>query len=251
MPRQLVLLISLASIIALGAIAAACGGSSSNGGKATATPAGTPIPGEADRVTVSGTLTLDGARLDSQFLGAVVLRDGFVTPCQSAIPPAQDGTYAITVLADTEGSGCGAPGARIVLWASANDEIIFTRESVAWPESGHAVSFDGTLSTATPDGAEPPVAQFFGEVFNRDGGHMPGGTRVEAYVGDVRCGVASTRYAGSFTGYILAVVGPDSVAGCERGATLTFRIDGQPAVETSVNDLERENSRQAFDLTLR
>ena len=47
--------------------------------------------------------------------------------------------------------------------------------------------------------------------------------------GDVRCGVASTRRTGNYSGYILSVVGPDSVAGCDRDGTPTFRIDGQPA----------------------
>ena len=48
--------------------------------------------------------------------------------------------------------------------------------------------------------------------------------------------VASTRCTGNFAGYILDVVGPDSIAGCTRGATVTFRVDGVPVAETAVND---------------
>jgi hypothetical protein len=50
------------------------------------------------------------------------------------------------------------------------------------------------------------------------------------------CGVASVRTSGDFTGFSLSVVGPDSVAGCARGATVTFRVDGRPAATTAVND---------------
>jgi len=103
-------------------------------------------------------------------------------------------------------------------------------------------------TTKVPEGGAPPRSQFNGEVYNRDGEHVPPGTRVEAYAGDTLCGVGSTRRVGSYSGYILDVVGPDSVAGCERDATLTFRIDGQPAVETAVNELGGGGTR---DLTVR
>lgn len=252
---RLLALSALLSVAIAAVAATACGGSSS---PATTKPLSTPVtaeadavPGARDRVVVRGNLTLDGAPVDSRFLGAVVLRDGLVTPCQYTLPPVDQGRYEITVLADTEGSGCGAEGAQIFLWTFAQDQKLFSRESVAWPGNGGSTTFVASFSASAPDGGAPPAAEFFGDVFNRAGARLPGGTRVEAYVGDVLCGVASTRYTGSFTGYILAVVGPDSVAGCERGTALTFRIDGQPAAETSVNDLQREDVRQPFDLTLR
>jgi len=208
------------------------------------------VPGAAGRAVFRGSLTLDGAPFDSNFLGAVVRRDGLVTPCQFTLPPVDNGGYEITVLADAEASGCGAPGAEVLLWTFAQDQILFSLEPVAWPGDGGPATFNATFSALTPDGARLPVAEFFGDVSNRDGERLPPGTRVEAYVGDVLCGVASTRYTGSFSGYILDVVGPDSVAGCDRGATVTFRINGQPAAETVVNDTEREDRRQPFDLTL-
>lgn len=214
-------------------------------------PEADAIPGARDRVVVRGSLTLDGAPFDARWLGAVVLRDGLVTPCQYTLPPVEQGRYEITVFADAEARGCGAPGAQIFLWTFAQDQKLYSRESVAWPGNGGTATFDATVSASAPDGGAPAAAEFFGDIFNRNGERMPPGTRVEAYVGDVRCGVASTRYGGSFSGYILAAVGPESVAGCERGATLTFRIDGQPAAETAVNELDRKNARQPFDLTLR
>jgi hypothetical protein len=76
---------------------------------------------------------------------------------------------------------------------------------------------------------------------------MPAGTRVEAYVGATRCAVGSVRYVGSYAGFILDVVGPDSVPGCTRGATLTFRVNGRLALDTAVNAPGQGGS---LDLTL-
>src|SRR5204862_4053110 len=95
--------------------------------------------------------------------------------------------------------------------------------------NGTTVTFDATFYVSAPDGGTLPTSGFVGEVFRRNGERLPPGSRVEAYVGDVRCGVASTRRTGNYSGYILSVVGPDSVAGCARDGTPTFRIDGQPA----------------------
>jgi hypothetical protein len=120
---------------------------------------------------------------------------------------------------------------------------------VRWPGDGRTTSFNASFSTATPDGSAHPrsTAAFVGEAYDRRGRHMPPGTRVEAYVGDTRCGVASVRRTGSFSGYTLTVVGPDSVAGCEPGATLTFHLDGRPAANTAVNARDAESS---LDLSL-
>jgi hypothetical protein len=87
--------------------------------------------------------------------------------------------------------------------------------------------------TEAPEGGAPTTVEFFGELFTQSGELLPAGTRVEAYIGNVRCGVASRRTGGF---YIIAVVGPDSVPGCDRGGTITFRVDGEPAAQTAVND---------------
>jgi len=212
------------------------------------TPEADSVPGAGDRAVVRGNLTVDGAPFDSRWVGAIVRRDGLVSPCQYTLPPVEDGRYEITVLADAEASGCGAPGAEILLWTFAENQILYGREWVAWPGDGGTADFDATFSSSTPAGGAPPMSQFNGEVFNRDGEYVPPGTRVEAHAGDTLCGVGSTRRVGSYSGYILDVVGPDSVAGCDRDATLTFRIDGKPAVETAVNELGGGGTR---DLTVR
>src|SRR5262245_36521313 len=190
-----------------------------------------------DRITTRGRATLDGTPLDAEFLGAVVRRDGLVTPCQSGIPGVDRGRYVITVLGERAGSGCGRRGAEILLWTFVNDTKLYSTAPLPWPPRGRAAHFDPQFSTAMPSGAAPTVTELSGEVFDRDGRRLPSGTRVEALIGDTRCGVASVRQSESFTGYVLAVVGPQSINGCTQDAQITCLIDGRPAMATSVNRL--------------
>lgn len=251
----------LARVALMAAVAAITGCSSSS--MPAATPSSTSAPtsttpkqavppravGESDRVVVRGDALLDGRPFDSRFVGAVVLKAGLVTPCQHNLPPVAKGRYEITVLAETESSGCGEPGSRIVLWTSARDKILFSTDAVAWPGNGGATTFAARYSTAAPAGAAPTTAQFNGGVYGADDRPLPPGTRVEAYVGSTRCGVASVRSSVDFTGYVLSVVGPDSIAGCTRGATLAFRINGRPAVHTRVVNTP-PGQRESLDLIL-
>lgn len=50
-------------------------------------------------------------------------------------------------------------------------------------------------------------------------------------------GVTSARRTGSYSGFSLDVVGPDAIPACALGATLTFRVDGQPVSDTAANDV--------------
>jgi hypothetical protein len=211
------------------------------------TPQAAALPGAADRVTVSGMLSLDGAPFDARFLGAVVRKDGRISPCQYTLTSVDDGGYEIVVSGDAEVSGCGTAGAEILLWTFAQDQKLYSFESVAWPGNGGSATLDARFSTAAPRGSVPPVTEFAGEVYDEEGSHLPPGTRVEAYVGDVLCGVASTRRGGNFVGYILSVVGPEAIRGCERDATIAFLVDGRPALETAVNHL---GSGGGLDLTV-
>jgi hypothetical protein len=193
------------------------------------------VPGAGQRVVLRGTLTLDGAPFDAKYLGAVVERNGLITPCQYTLSSVTNGKYEITVLADAESSGCGAPGASMLLWTSTQNARLYSSQATPWPRNHHA-TFDATFSAATPRGAVPPISEFTGTVSRRNGHELPAGTRIDAYVGDTRCGVASTRRTGNYSGYILNVIGP-SVPGCEPDAALTFKINGRPAPNTATNDL--------------
>jgi hypothetical protein len=211
------------------------------------TPEADEVPGARRRVVLRGKLTLDGRSFDSRFLGAVVVsRSGLVTPCQLTLSSVRRGRAAITVVAERETSGCGAPGARIALWAFAHDEIIFSRDTWRWPRQ-RGLRIDGSFSSATPEGAIAPRTEFAGSVFTPDGHQLPGGTRVEAYVGSTLCGVTSVRRTGSFSGFILSVVGPDSIGGCGVGETITFRVNSRLARDTAVNEPGRSGS---LDLTV-
>src|SRR4051812_11300019 len=96
---------------------------------ASTTPATLAVQPGGD-LTVRGAATLDGAPLDAQFLGAVVRRDQLVTPCQAEIPPVTGGRYEIRVLAQAEGSGCGVPGARVLLWTFANGTKLYSTSAM-------------------------------------------------------------------------------------------------------------------------
>ncbi len=218
----------------------------------TPAPTSTPLPGIDDRVTLSGTLTLDGAPLETDFLGARVVRDGLVGACQAEIPAVTGGQYELPISADAEVRGCGAPGAQIILWAYAGDTFVFSNETIAWPGDGASASFDATFSSAEPAGAGLPVTELKGLLYDANNNMLPGGTLVEAYVGDTLCGVTSMRHGFVTEGYYtLIVTGPESVPACAKDAPITFRLDGEPADGTAVNDLGGNANGEEVALTLR
>lgn len=210
------------------------------------TPAADRVPGARRRVVVRGRFKLDGASFDARWLGAVVIRNGLVTPCQLTLPSIRRGRGAITVVANAEASGCGRRGARIALWTFADGQIIFSRGTWRWPSDGE-LRIRGSFSSARPNGAVGPRTEFGGSVYRPDGRQLPGGTRIDAYVGTIRCGVASIRRTGSFSGFSLSVVGPDAIPGCKRGGTITFRVNGKPALDTAINEPGRSSQ---LDLTV-
>jgi hypothetical protein len=188
----------------------------------------------ADRVTVRGQATLDGAPFDAPYLGAVVRKHGLVTPCQRALPRVRAGLFTIPVSARTESLGCGTSGSEILLWTFVHDQIVYSAQSAPWPRKGHTVRFDPTFSAAAPSGAVGPIVGFAGEV-HQGNVVLPPGARVEAFIGTTRCAVATTRTIGDFTGFSIDVVGPDSIPGCVIGGTITFKVNGRVAIQTALN----------------
>src|SRR3954453_11059360 len=108
----------------------------------------TIVAPSAQPVVVRGTATLDGRTFDAEFLGAVVRDQGLATPCQQDLSLVTDGRYLVTVLDDQEGSGCGRPGADIVLWTFVDDHRLFSTAAVPWPSEGTTATFDATFSSA-------------------------------------------------------------------------------------------------------
>lgn len=242
-------------IVALAALVAAAGCESGGSAKSDATdasqpPAPTrPVPGSEDRVTVHGDARLDGAPFDSRFVGAVVMKDGLATPCQRSLPTVRNGRFTISVAAETEWAGCGTTGAEVALWTFVDDQIHYSTNTLSWPGDGVTATFAPRYATATPAGAVPETAQFTGKVFGTDRQQIRSGAEVEAYVGETRCGVASVRTTKGFSGYILAVVGPESIPGCTRGAPLAFRVDGQPALSSAVVNTP-PGQQESLDLSI-
>jgi hypothetical protein len=160
----------------------------------------------------------------------------------------RDGSFSITVYANTVAKGCGTKGTRVSLWTYVNEQIVYSTNSRPWPRAGKTVSFRPRFETATPEGGVGPLVGFAGEVFDRRGRRLPPGAEITASIGSTRCGVATTRVIEDFTGFSLDVVGPEAIAGCERGATITFRVDGRVANETARNEPGQPTSLR---LTLR
>jgi hypothetical protein len=250
--------IALAAIAAIAFLAVAC----SSSGKATA-PAPAPAPTTArgsarsttnsvpaaGTVVIQGSATLDGAPFDSRWVGAVVLHNGLATPCQSTLLPVEGGTYKVTVYPDEQSRGCGTSGARVVPWTYADDKIIYSTNSVPWPANGTTTTFTPHFSSADPNGAASALTQFTGAVYGADGTPVSAGTRVEAFVGTTRCGVASVRNTIDFNGYVIAVVGPESIPGCTRGAPVSLRVNGRAMRHAAVQNTP-PGPRDSLDLRM-
>jgi hypothetical protein len=240
-------LIAVAAI-ATAALSAAC--DADNGGDAGGPSPVAPAAGHP--LTLRGALTLDGRPLEAEFLGARVLSDGLTGACQLEIPRVTQGGYEIDVASDAQVRGCGQPGADVLLWTFVADRYLFSTETAPWSDESSVVAFDGEFSSEAPDGASEPVTEFKGHLFAADGSALPAGTVVEAFADDVRCGVTSLRPPEATEGfYTLIVAGPESISGCASDATLAFRLDGEPAAETAINDLGSGGRGHELDLTQR
>jgi hypothetical protein len=136
-----------------------------------------------------------------------------------------------------------------VLWTFADDKIVYSTNPLPWPGDGTTAQFAPQYSTAAPAGAAPETAQFSGKVFGTNRQEIRSDARVEAFVGETRCGVASVRTNKGFSGYILSVVGPESIPGCTRGAALAFRVDGRPAIGSAVANTP-PGQQDALDLSV-
>jgi pimeloyl-ACP methyl ester carboxylesterase len=214
------------------------------------TPEADTVVGAADRVVIRGTATVDGAPLDARFFGADVAHDGLMTHCQYQLSSVTGGAFELTVRADTEQYGCGAAGSTIVFWTYVGDSQLtqlHSTDALPWPGPRTATATI-SFSTTAPLGASTEMTSFVGEVLDASGHYVPPGTRIEAFVGDVRCGETSTSRTDSFSGYTMVVAGPDAAPGCTAGAPVSFRVDGQPARQHATNDIGQQHS--PFDLTL-
>ncbi|MBI4571508.1 MAG: alpha/beta fold hydrolase [Chloroflexi bacterium] len=210
------------------------------------------VVGADKRITLSGTITLDGQPVAGNVF-VVVVKDGLRRYCGLAnTTTGVDGSYSLAVASDEEARGCGQPGAQLYadVYVPSRGRSFWSQELVTWPEAGGELAFDAAL--ADP-GAYRPNTLFRGEVVDSSGTSLPVGTVIEAYIGDTRCGITSLPPTAMVLGdpqtYYLAVVGPDSVAGCNGGEPVTFRVNGAEVAQTGTNDYDgRFQGRHLLDL---
>jgi hypothetical protein len=214
-------------------------------------PEGDAVTGADERVTVRANVTLDGQPLVYAFIWAEVLDGDFRRLCAFTRTPTVDGTFEQVLASDTEKKGCGAPGRRIRIAAYANNQAYFSDETVAWP-AGDAATIDVNFTADDAGRAADDVTPVFGSVYDAGGERMPPGTIIEAYVGDVLCGMTAIPPTPMvFDGpdsYDLLVASPDAVPGCNRDAVVTFKVNGVQVDQTATNVLDRD---VGLDLALR
>ncbi len=217
-------------------------------------PEADAAPGADERLSITGTLTMDGAPFNDFVLGVIVRRDGLEAMCAfTSFSPVDNGSYSLTAASDTEVHGCGTPGAQIYVSAfdSESRERVFSQELASWPD-GTELTFDASFSSADPAGVSLPVTELTGTLLDDDEAPFRPGTAFEAYIGETLCGVASLPHIvmGNVDTetYRLRVAGPVAVPGCEAGAEITFLVNGNETRGTQVNDLASE--QRTLDLTL-
>jgi pimeloyl-ACP methyl ester carboxylesterase len=215
-------------------------------------PESDALPGAADRVTVRGRITLDGQPLVYAFIWAEVIDGGLRRLCAFPSVARTDGTFEQVLAAESEKAGCGAPGRRVRIAASSGNNVYFSDESVPWPVSGASVALDVNFTEEDAGRPADNVTPVYGGIYAGDGARIPAGARIEAYIGDVLCGVtgipANVMLFENPDTYDLLVAGPEAVSGCERGGIVTFRVDGVAVEETARNVLD---DGVPLDLTLR
>jgi pimeloyl-ACP methyl ester carboxylesterase len=187
-------------------------------------------------VQLDGRATIDGTSLNASWIGAVVIGDGLVTPCNDGLPSVVNGRFHLNVFDDAEVRGCAATGRRIALWTYVDDVRLFS----------DAVQIDSTVGTSIlvefrtddPTGDVPATTEFYGDALTTTGEHQPAGVRIDAIIDGTACGVTSTRGDGTF---ILAVVGPDSRPGCHANGSITFTLGGTATGVTAPNGVPRRD----------
>ena len=204
----------------------------------TLTPrAGTPesdrVPGASGRITVSGRITLDGEPLRGAYVGVMVRTGIIATDCTYSLEPVFDGTYRRIVPGNDELRGCGAPGAKLYVWAIVDGRLLVSQQALDWPLAGSKVTFDVTLSRAGPGGANGPAQAVYGDALDDHGQPLPAGTRIEARAGSAVCAAGDVAPVSrvAYVTYVLIAVTPAPV-GCADGATLRFYIHGRPSLES-------------------
>jgi pimeloyl-ACP methyl ester carboxylesterase len=202
-------------------------------------PPADAVPGARERVTLSGTVTVDGAPLSGGTFWFEVFNDGLWHACSfEGVRPAR-GRYERIIVAEREVAGCGKPGAPVAALTIKEGQVLAVE--TAWPDSG-AAAFNVDFSTSA---AQPPAADFtrvFGTVLGADGVRLPPGTTIAAYAGQTLCGRTTVppvvMQFDAPDKFALIVAGPRVRPGCDAGAELRFEVNDEPVAGTLTNRLD-------------
>jgi pimeloyl-ACP methyl ester carboxylesterase len=227
------------------------------GGRFTLAPRlGSPeaeaVTGAHQRINVVGTLTVDSEPVYGTLSRVIVRKDGLERRCDYISTRVPYGRYEIAVASDEEARGCGSPGAQLFFVISSGGKQFISQDVIGWPDDTRELKFDTTFSAGDPDGVGRRATFFTGSVLDSSGESLPAGTVIEAYIGEILCGVTSlppvVMPSGDPETYVMMIAGPESVPGCNAGASISFRVDGQPTAENATNDLAGD--QHLLDLTL-
>jgi pimeloyl-ACP methyl ester carboxylesterase len=194
------------------------------------TQAAERVVGSGERITVTGTATLDGNPIEPSdaYLWFEARRDGLRQACDFVNAPLRHGQFERVVAGGEELAGCGGPGAQLVAVAYVFDlDIVVESAPVDWPAPGTRVIFNPALSRSSTAIEDTSIS---GSVLDASGSRVPPGTIVEAFIGDALCGRTSVPHAvmpfATPDGFNLIVVSSSSVPGCARDAEIRLLVDG-------------------------
>ena len=197
------------------------------------------VTGAGDRVTVSGSITVDGEPRRDGFLWIDVVTDGKRAACTYNNAAFDDGRYTTLVATADEVPECGAEGRIAQLMFFENGKR-FLGPTLPWPTGATELTIDATLIQAN---VEEQVSGTIvnGALLDATGAEMPIGTRVEALIGGNTCHsftippVVMIFEQGDAYGFVIP---PQSdAAGCTEGEEVTFRVDGERVEGSAVHDL--------------
>jgi hypothetical protein len=150
------------------------------------------------------------------------------------------GRYATLAAISQEVPGCGAEGRTLQVWYW-EDGARYAGPSMPWPVGVGDITIDVAV-TGADIVADAELGTFVnGALVDADGGELPVGTTVEAFIGEALCAsfvispVVMIFEQGDAYGF--AIPPEDAAPGCIEGEQVSFRVDGEPVEGSLPHDL--------------
>lgn len=197
------------------------------------------VTGAGDRITLSGSVSVDGAPSNSSSLWVHVLSGGLWRSCTFAGVRPAGGRFERVAAASSELDGCGGPGTTYS-FVTVREGKVYATAPQPWP-AGDVAGLQVDLGAAAMGSALADFTRVSGAVLDRNGTRLPPGTIVDAYVGSTLCGSAAIPILkmdyGAPDEVSILVGGPALDEGCEAGGTITFRAGGRALDGSAANVL--------------